>query len=259
MLNLFADFQPSSTLNISCYQLCRAAAVKRFLSSECIPAECLCLVCRHAARYLRWKCASSCYGFPRDPVCHSHTSCNVSAAPINQVNISVLQLLRPAKIFACTLTVKLQCFCIITKCSWLVHDLKDKFTQKWKFSHYVLDGRWRVGVRYFWCLKAKQCLWRRLSQSNLTTPTSIKTYLYIFGFVWDLLQIVLTHRYQPPKYSWFCNWNPYIILQEVNDDVEKRPYLTIQGSVQLFGSTPKVNVGLFYPQNQTPSKFYGNM
>lgn len=31
------------------YQVCCAAAVERFLSSESIPADCLCLVCCHAA------------------------------------------------------------------------------------------------------------------------------------------------------------------------------------------------------------------
>lgn len=85
----FAEFQPSSTLNISCYQLCSAAAVERFLSSECIPAECLCLVCRHAACLIYAIMSELLLWFPLDSVCHSHTSCDVSA-PINQVNISAL-------------------------------------------------------------------------------------------------------------------------------------------------------------------------
>lgn len=89
----FAEFRPSLTLNISCYQLCRAAAVERFLSSECIPAECLCLVCRHAACLIYAIICELLLWFPRYPACHSHTSCSVSA-PINQVNISVLQLLQ---------------------------------------------------------------------------------------------------------------------------------------------------------------------
>lgn len=93
VLNLVPEYQPSSTLNISCYQLCRAAAVERFLSSECIPAECLCLVCRHAACLIYAIICELLLWFPRDLVWHSHTSCNVSA-PINQVNISVLQLLQ---------------------------------------------------------------------------------------------------------------------------------------------------------------------
>lgn len=90
-----AEFQPSSTLNISCYQLCIAAAAERFLSSECIPAECLCLVCCHAACLIYAITYELLLWFS---VCHSHTSNNVSA-PINQVNISVLQLFHTTKIF----------------------------------------------------------------------------------------------------------------------------------------------------------------
>lgn len=48
---LFAEFQPEVTLAVTNYAL-----VERFLSSECIPTECLCLVCRHAIpSYLRYK------------------------------------------------------------------------------------------------------------------------------------------------------------------------------------------------------------
>ena len=36
--NLLPRISPCSTLNVSCSQLCRAAAVERFLGSECIPA-----------------------------------------------------------------------------------------------------------------------------------------------------------------------------------------------------------------------------
>lgn len=92
VLNLLLSFSPAPLLNISCYQLCRAAAVERFLSSECIPAECLCLVCRHAACLIFAIIHELLLWFPQDLACHSHTSCNESS-PINQVNISVLQLL----------------------------------------------------------------------------------------------------------------------------------------------------------------------
>ena len=71
----------------------RAAAVEGFHSFQCIPADCLCLVCCHAACPI---CAIICellLWFLLDPVRHFHTSCNVSAT-INQVNIFVLQLLQ---------------------------------------------------------------------------------------------------------------------------------------------------------------------
>lgn len=83
----------SVQLNMSCYQVCCAAAVERFLSSESIPADCLCLVCCHAACLIYALIWELLLWFPLDPVCQSHASCSVSA-PINQVNISVLQLLQ---------------------------------------------------------------------------------------------------------------------------------------------------------------------
>lgn len=71
--NLLQNF---SSMLISCYQLCHSAALERFLSTECIPAECLCLVYHHVACLIYVIMSELLLWFPQDSV--SNTSICVS-------------------------------------------------------------------------------------------------------------------------------------------------------------------------------------